>query len=197
MTRSNKTVFIIPGYKQKATNKAYKAIAKILKGQGYKPILVNIPWKQTTISQNTKYFLKKYKRISTRKKYILGFSFGAMIAFLATTKVSPSGVILCSLSPYFKEDLKRGNKRNKLTQDRYEDFSKLPCSILAKKVKAKEVHMLYGTKEDRSLKKRVSQAFNQIESTNKFLTSVKQVEHNIGDRRYLQKIHEAARHLSY
>ena len=142
---SKKTVFVIPGFKHKPQNKAYKQIAKMLKSEGYSPILVNIPWRQTTISENTKFFLKKYKKINSRKKYILGFSFGAMIAFVASTKVSVSGLILCSLSPYFKEDLLKVNSAlfSSLAAERYQDFSKLHCATLAKQIKAKQILMLY------------------------------------------------------
>ena len=118
-----KAVFIVPGFRQKPKNKAYKEIRKILKSEGYFPVLVNVPWKKSTISENTDYFLKIYKKIKARKKYVLGFSYGAMIAFIASTKVGASGLILCSLSPYFKEDT---------------PFSQLHCGALAQKIKAKK-----------------------------------------------------------
>ncbi|MBI2074790.1 MAG: hypothetical protein HYT83_03050 [Candidatus Levybacteria bacterium] len=193
-----KTVFIIPGFKHKPTNKAYKEIARMLKKEGYKPVLINVPWKQTTISENAQYFLKKYKKINTKKKYMLGFSFGAMIAFIASTKVSASGLILCSLSPYFKEDLLKASTRflSSITQQRYRDFSKLHCASLAKKIKAKKILMLYGAKEEKSLIKRVNKAYSQIPSRRKYLISIKKVEHNIGDRRYLHTIHQIARELN-
>lgn len=193
-----KTVFVIPGFRHRPKNKAYKAIAKILRSEGYLPVLINIPWKQTTISENTEYFLKKYKKINRKKKYILGFSFGAMIAFLASTKVNVSGLILCSLSPYFKEDLSETNSHmvSSITLQRYEDFSKLHCATLAQQTKAEQIHMLYGSKEARSLKRRVSDVFGRISSTHKHLIPIEKTEHNIGDRRYLNKIHQIAKQLN-
>lgn len=188
---SRSPVFIIPGYKHQPTNKAYKEIAKILKSQGYHPVPIAISWRQTTISQNTQYFLKKYKKINSRKKYILGFSLGAMIAFVASTKVSVSGLILCSLSPYFKEDLPKIN-----SGWQYQDFSKLHCQTLAKKIKAKQILLLYGAKEARSLIKRAKCAFNQISSPQKFLIPVKETDHDIGNRRYLNKIYQVAKELN-
>ena len=152
----------------------------MLKKDGYHPILVKIPWKKTTISENTTYFLEKYKKINTKKKYILGFSFGAMIAFIASTKVSPSGLILCSLSPYFKEDM---------------SSSPLHCRTLAKQIKAKQIHMLYGAKETKPLINRVTKAFRYIPSMHKYLISIQQTEHNIGDKRYLHKIHQITKEL--
>lgn len=193
-----KTIFIIPGFRHKPKNKAYKEIAKILKSEGYSPILVTIPWKQTTISQNTKYFLKFYNKINTKKKYILGFSFGAMIAFIASTKVSVSGLILCSLSPYFKEDLLKMNiqKVSLIKKLRYDDFSKLDSVALAKQTKAKQILMLYGAKEAKSLIKRVTVTFDQILSTDKYLIPIQETEHNIGARKYLNKIHQIAKQLN-
>lgn len=193
-----KTVFIIPGYKHQPQNKAYKTIARMLKSEGYSPISIKIPWKQTTISQNTDYFLKKYKKINSRKKYILGFSFGAMIAFLASTKVSVSGLILCSLSPYFKEDLLKldNDWSSSLMSQRYQDFSSLRCSRLTKQTKTKEIHMLYGLNEEKLLIKRVTRVYRQISLKRKYLIPIQETEHNIGDRRYLHTIHQVARELN-
>ena len=178
---AKKTIFIIPGYRHVPINKAYLALFDTLKGEGYDPILVNIPWKKTTISENTAYFLAQYRKVTTKKKYILGFSFGAMIAFLAATKVNPSGLILCSLSPYFQEDLPN---------------SPLNCAMLAKKIKAKRIMMLYGSKEAKSLINRVNEAYDQILVTEKSLFKIKAADHNIGDKRYLQTIHQVAKVLN-
>lgn len=178
---AKKAIFIIPGFNQLVTDKAYIEIAKILKKENYFPILVRIPWKNTTILENTKYFLKEYKSIKSKKKYILGFSFGAMIAFIASTKVRSTGLILCSLSPFFKEDLSK---------------FKISSISLAKKIKSKQILMMYGAQETRSLIRRVTETFNHISSANKFLISIYKTEHNLGTKRYLTKIHQAARVLS-
>ena len=200
-----KIVFIIPGFGHRPTNKAYTEIAEILKKEGYRPIPIAIPWKQTTISENTEYFLKEYKKrllrqnkTTARKKvYILGFSFGAMIAFLAATKIRVSGLILCSLSPYFKEDVVnvKNNWISTIKKQRYQDFSKLRYKALAKKVKANQILMLYGAKETKPLIKRVTAMFRQISSPHKYLIPILKTEHNIGDRRYLYKIHQIAKEL--
>lgn len=179
MTRK-KVIYIIPGYKHRPTNKAYKAIVKIVKSQGYTPILITIPWSKSTISENTSYFLKEFKKINAKKKYILGFSFGAMIAFIASTKVKVSGLILCSLSPYFKEDIAS---------------SQFHCARLAKQLKAKQILMLYGARETKSLISRVTQAYDQIPSLHKYLIPIKETEHDIGNKKYLHKIHQVAREL--
>jgi esterase/lipase len=191
-----KTIFIIPGFKQYPTDKAYKEIAKFLKNEGYYPIPVTIPWRKSTISQNTNYFLKKYIKIKANKKYVLGFSYGAMIALIASTKVSVSGLILCSLSPYFKEDIPKINKNlSSLMAARYEDFSKLHCKTLTEKTKAKKILMLYGAEEAKSLIRRVTETFDQISSRKKHLIKISEASHKISDEKYLNTIYQAARDL--
>jgi alpha-beta hydrolase superfamily lysophospholipase len=185
-----KTIFIIPGYRQNPINKAYREISIILKKNGYHPILITIPWKNTTISQNADYFIRQYKKVYREKKYIMGFSFGAMIALLASTKVKASGLILCSLSPFFKEDLvlKKGIKKLSINQQLYQDLIKLQCSILAKKIKTNNVLLLYGSRETKSLINRTTQTYNQINKTNKRLIKIKNTSHDLGDKKYLNKI---------
>src|SRR5258705_1869469 len=142
--RQTKVVFIIPGFRQKPTQIAYKEIAKKLKSEGYFPVPITINWKETTISENTDYFLSQVKKrdLVNKKIYILGFSYGAMIAFLAATKIKVHGLILCSLSPFFKEDLQKLSKSaTALEIKRYMNFSILPAKELARKVKAKNVCM--------------------------------------------------------
>ncbi len=188
-----KVIFIIPGFRQKITSKAYVKISESLKTQGYFPILVEIPWRNSTISENCKYFISLYKTIDAPKKYILGFSYGAMIAFVASTKVSVSGLILCSLSPYFSEDISSIQDKNisSLMEARFKDFSTLHFSALVKKLKTKQVLMLYGKQEARVLVRRVLKAFEQIDSKHKSLMSIKKTEHDISDEKYISTISKA------
>lgn len=189
-----KAVYIIPGYRHLPTHQAYRQIAKMLKNQGYLPVPVTIPWQQTTIAENTAYFLHelKKKRLGKKigKQYLLGFSYGAMIAFITSTKVKTDGLILCSLSPYFEEDLQK--EQNPHDQD----FVNLKCLSLAKRIKAQKIFMLYGGKEDQSLKNRVREAFGEILNHHKYLLPIARAEHNIGDKRYLNKIHEVIQQLN-
>ncbi len=192
-----KIVYIIPGFRQHPTQKAYRELTKLLKHEGYRPVPVRISWKETTLSENTAYFLRQFNKNQAKKKYILGFSFGAIIAFLASTKVRSSGLILCSLSPYFKEDLvkARASSMSSITTRRFDDLSQLRCSSLAKQIKAKQTLLLYGTKEAKPLIDRVLKAYRHIASPRKSLVRVIETEHDISDTRYLQTIQRAARTL--
>ncbi len=191
-----KVIFVIPGFEESVLADGYREVEKIIKAEGYMPVLVDVSWDGTTVSENTEKFLKVYNNIEADKKYILGFSFGAMIAFLASTKVEVTGLILCSLSPYFSEDLpKIGKYWTPSTLKRYQDFAGLSCNVLAKQLKTQQVLMLYGEEEDKSLVNRVRDAFEKINLSNKYLVPITGAEHNIGDARYLLRIHQVAHRL--
>lgn len=199
--RQAKIVFIIPGFGHKPTNKGYGQVSKLLKSEGYSPISVAIPWKESTITDNTNFFLKEYtKKLSKIGKksdvYFLGFSYGALIAFLAATEISVKGLILCSLSPTFKEDLpKQLPSASTLSKKRHENFSKLHAKVLARKIKAKNVMMLYGSKESSKLIHRVSNTFDDIPTLGKYLFSIKKTDHNIADKKYISAIHHVTSFL--
>lgn len=190
-------VFIIPGFRHKPKHKPYKAIAAMLKKEGYWPLPVSLSWKEKTISENTEIFLEKFKRVRTKEKYILGFSFGAMIAFLASTKVRVSGLVLCSLSPYFKEDLSviPETWSSQTMQKRYQDFSKLHHASLIKQIKAKKVFLLYGEKEEKSVITRVKKTYKKVPARQKYLLPIEDTRHEIGNTQYLQTIKYTARVL--
>lgn len=193
-------VFIIPGFGHSPQNKAYLEISKQLRKQGHIPVSIKIPWVKSTISQNTSYFIDKYERklslksknLKRRKVYILGFSFGALIAMIASTKLSVNGLILCSLSPFFKEDLPKTKPPQKsiLERTRYQDFSKFHYRKIAKTTKAKKVLMLYGSKESKPLIKRVTKTYANISARNKYLLPIQKTEHNISDKKYLSTINQ-------
>jgi len=197
--KAQKIVFIIPGYRHNTSQKGYLKLVKILKTENFYSIKVNIPWRQSTIIQNMEFFLKTYKKnlkkIGKKEVYLLGFSYGALIAFLAATEIKVSGLILCSLSPFFKEDLTKIKIRNLsiLEKKRFENFSKLKSIILAKKIKAKKVMMIYGEKESKPLIARVKKIFKQINLSVKYLFTIQNVAHNISDTKYISAIHLVAK----
>ena len=191
-----KIVFIIPGFRQKISQKGYVALKKKLKNEGYIVVSIGIPWRDSTIIDNADYFLKKFKsklsklETSAKHVYLLGFSYGALIAFVTSTKIAVKGLILCSLSPFFKEDLPKKLSQNisLLQEKRHSAFIALSAKKLAKKVKAKNVMMLYGEKESAHLIKRTKSAFSAIDSQKKYLFSIQNTEHNIADIKYISAI---------
>lgn len=102
---SRKTFFIIPGFKQKAGDKSFLWLERFLKGRGFIVVKVPITWERRIMGDYVEDFIKVYKKHQTEENYILGFSYGAVIALLSANAVKPKKIYLCSLSPDFREDV--------------------------------------------------------------------------------------------
>lgn len=200
---STKIVFIIPGFGHKISHKGYGVLKKRLQKDGFFVVPIAIPWSGSTITENTEFFLKKYieklskLHVTSKDVYLLGFSYGALIAFLVATKISVKGLLLCSLSPFFKEDLPRSlpKKSSSLQIIRYNTFATLRSKQLAQKVKAKSVCMLYGEKESSTLINRSKKTFRIIASKKKYLFAISKTQHNISDKKYINAIQFATTFL--
>ena len=187
--------FIIPGRNHLPSSPEYQEIARIFKEKGIAPILVLITWKGATISDCTKNFLEQYRKVNADKKYVLGFSFGAFIAFLASTQVKFEAQILCSLSPYFAEDLPHIKKWWILSigVKRYQAFKKHNNLELSKRINTK-TFLLYGTSEGKYIIKRAMDTFKNLH-TSKRLVEIMDVRHDIGNPKYIKAIRQVINSL--
>lgn len=61
---TQKTFFIIPGFKEQANNKSYAWIFKFLKSKNYKAVPVPVDWNYKTLSDNKVELLNFFKKIS-------------------------------------------------------------------------------------------------------------------------------------
>jgi pimeloyl-ACP methyl ester carboxylesterase len=106
-----KIVYLVPGYGEShLKERGWSKVAKLFEAKGITPIHVDINWKRNSperFSDYTDDFLKEFKKPKNTEIFVLGFSFGANIAFLTAAQTKPKALILCSLSPYFEEDLPR------------------------------------------------------------------------------------------
>ncbi|HSD98585.1 MAG TPA: hypothetical protein VLB73_02710 [Patescibacteria group bacterium] len=198
-----KIVFLIPGFRHKIGQKGYSLLRKTLVSEGFRVVPIAVPWKGSTITDNTTFFLKKYNEklaklsLLSKDVYLLGFSYGALVAFLAATKIPVRGLVLCSLSPFFKEDLPKTLPKNSsaLQIIRHKTFASLYSNKLAKKIKAKSVCMLYGEKESTVLINRSKKTFRAIASKKKYLFSIQKTDHAISDKKYINAIQFATTFL--
>ncbi len=183
-----KVAYIIPGYGESHLRQSgYNKVAKFFKEQGITPIHVQINWKYkkpARFEDYVKQFLKVYKKPKGTEVYILGFSYGAIIAFLSAVKTKPKALILCSLSPYFKEDQKNLKpiwikwwRKNFIESD----FS---FTELASKVKTK-TYLIVGNKEPNHCLVRARDAKRKLDAR---LSIAKGAKHNIGQKEYLQTV---------
>lgn len=85
-----KTIYVIPGLGESFKEARYKKLAKALRDSGHRVIEVNPNWHDplTTLVFPV-----------TKASVVVGFSFGAVLAYLIAKKYPCKKVVLCSLSP--------------------------------------------------------------------------------------------------
>ena len=137
--QKQKTFFIIPGFQTQASDEEYSWLVRFLEDRNY---LVR------TVTQNAEEFLQYFELHKTEENYILGFSYGAVIAFITAKKTNPEKLFLCSLSPDFSEDSESMPIfiRKYIGARRYIDTKTRSARAIAKKLKTPTV-IFYGEKE--------------------------------------------------
>jgi pimeloyl-ACP methyl ester carboxylesterase len=80
---------------------------------------------------------------------LIGFSYGAMISSVLATRHPFGRVFLCSLSPYFAEDIPRAKKSwlTMVGHRRVSVFERLPFASIVKDYKAKQTTVFAGEVE--------------------------------------------------
>lgn len=186
---TDRIVFIIPGHLDSPHKREYQLIGKAFKNQGINPVFVPVKWKRTTISQCGAEFKKLFENTKAKEKYILGFSWGAMIAYLIASDVQVNTLVLCSLSPWFAEDLPKLPKSwvNFAGKNRLNDFKNMPASAIAAKITA-NTFLLYGLQEHSLVEVRAKGTFGSLKCK-KQIVAIEGVKHDIADEKYLDKIY--------
>ena len=191
-----RVAYILPGYRESHLKQGgYTKMAKFFEAQGITPVHVEIDWrrqKPERLSDYTEQFLRVYKREKDTAVYILGFSYGAMIAFLTAAQTKPDVLVLCSLSPYFEEDLK--NLKPAWLRSWKKDFIESDYSFakLASRIKSK-TYLIVGEKEHASCLIRARDAKKKLSDSH--LRVVRGAKHKIGQKQYLAAIEKVV-HLS-
>jgi len=182
-----KVAYIIPGGFESVRQKPYKEIATFFKAKGIEPIPVEISWKHRTMNDYVNQFMKIYRNNPSEEVYLLGFSFGAMVAFISSAKIKPKMQILCSLSPFFKEDLpswKNWQKRI-LGKKRVEDLKNYSFNYLSRKVFC-ETKLIVGSKELKVVIKRSNEANKRLKNSEIIIS--KGAKHKISQKEYLKTV---------
>ena len=102
----SKTIFLIPGFKTQITDSFYKELVSYLKSKNYTVQPVPITWNNRTVTKNAEEFVNYFEKNKGKVNYVLGFSYGAVISLIVAERIKLNKLILCSLSPNFKEDSK-------------------------------------------------------------------------------------------
>jgi len=183
-----KVAYIIPGFNHHNKQPAYKKIASFFRSRGIKPIPIDIKWKYRTMTDYVGEFIEKYKREfnDNNEVYFLGFSFGAMISFISAVKLKPKMIILCSLSPWFKENLPHVPKKWKRNfKRRVEVFKELSFNEISKKINSKTI-LLIGDKEPSITIRRTKDAHRRLRDSK--LIMIKGAKHDIEMEEYLKTL---------
>lgn len=182
----SKILYLIPGFGEDTKLEKYSEVKNIFKKQKFKIIPIKITWKYKTMSDYVREFLKQYKQHSNSDDvYILGFSYGAIISIIVSTQVHLKAQFVCSLSPFFKEDLPTIKERRKryIGLKRLSDFESLSFNQLAKNITCK-TYIFAGTKEWPEVEKRAKNASKLIKNNELFM--IDGAKHDIWQKVYLE-----------
>lgn len=178
------TVLFVPGYQEGLDDRDYQGLMASIEDQGYKAQFVPIKWRRTTVQDWVRELNAIYDDLDAEETVLAGFSFGALTAFVAAAARNPSQLWLCSLSPYFAEEVTadRGRIKRRLGRRRTQAFMALDFASLAQKISC-ETLLFYGEKEIPSVIRRVSAASQAVAKSH--TVAVSDCGHDATDPRYV------------
>lgn len=143
-----KTIFIIPGFRHDPTHTQYDWLTPFFQSKGFTVKKFGFKWNHKTMTDFINDFSQFFRQNKSDDNTVLGFSFGAMAGLITATNLKPQRLVLCSLSPYFDEDLKtlRNSWKKNIGVNRFEDFKKYKAEEIAIKIKIPTI-IIYGSKE--------------------------------------------------
>jgi len=185
-----KTIFLIPGFKTQITDPLYRELVSYLESKNYTVQPVPITWNNRTVTKNAEEFNNYFEKNKGKVNYVLGFSYGAVISLMTAEIIKPNKLILCSLSPDFKEDSKMMPDwlKKYIGVNRYIDTTTRSANNLAKSLSVETV-ILYGEKEGADypqLKKRSEETAKHSKKTK--LIVVKNAPHDISFPTYIEAL---------
>ncbi len=183
--------FIIPGFGQKISDPVWQKIKKMAEKHHKTVVMVQPGWQRRTLTDWVE-DLNAVREKYLEPHYLLGFSYGAMTAFVSATQMPAQVQILGSLSPYFAEDIPhtRGWWAKIIGKKRMQEFTKYNFKKLATKSKAK-TWLLLGEKE-------VPECFSRFAAAQKIMPHwqakvVPGAKHDIGNLEYLATLERVLR----
>lgn len=197
MKSSTPTFFIVPGFKEKAPYEGYSWLVSDLKKKRFIVALVPIKWDYRIMSEYIADFKRYYLEHKTDANYILGFSFGAVIAFSLASELLPNKIFLCSLSPDFREDVSSMKLwvQKLVGKKRLSDSNLRSGREIAKQLKVPSV-VFYGEKEGKyypQLKIRCEETASLAKNSK--LIVIPKAPHKIDSPKYMKAIQKELENL--
>lgn len=192
-----KTAIVIPGFREQVQSGPlswrYQPLLNDLKEAGYTVKIIVPPWQRRTIFEWLDEIDTRMKGIDARQTVVIGFSFGAMIAAGLAARHRFKKAILCSLSPYWAEDIPNAKPwwLKTVGTRRVGAFKKYSFKDITKNYKASSTLVLLGSREAKNRKapimfQRSQAAGRQLPNTRFEL--VPSAGHNIAQPNYRQRI---------
>jgi hypothetical protein len=132
--------------------------------------------------------VKLYEREKGDYNIVIGNSFGAVVALITAAKIRPDEVILCSLSPFFQEDIGPGwpTKTNTRRLD-ISSYSVTQLAAAAQKLSTEFV-VMYGEQEVTPLPRLVARVRDTAQALGVDAKEAPGAPHSFRDEAYVQAI---------
>jgi pimeloyl-ACP methyl ester carboxylesterase len=180
-----KKIYIIPGFGENKKDKPYLELIKFFESKNFEVIFYEPKWSRNTIEKWLNDFEEVLKNDTADNSMVFGFSFGALIAVLSTKTHKFSKLILCSLSPYFSDNIKLlpALAEKYLGKRRMIAFEK---QDFPKDIKI-PVIFLVGSKEKELFPNDSKKYYDLWQGSKKFIL-VSDAEHDISNQNYISAI---------
>ncbi len=182
-------MYVVPGYGGKVDRKD-KDVRKFLSiiSEKFEVVPVKIDWGRKTMTDYAAQFLEQYD-FSSRGSCVFGFSFGAYISFITSPYTQPSLQILASLSPWFKEDIKRlpPKSRKNISMKMTRDLKSYSFNDISSRISPETRNFIFvGDKEGKDVMFRAKDAYRKLEGSEIFVC--KGAGHNLFHKTYLETV---------
>ncbi|MCX6713847.1 MAG: hypothetical protein NTV48_01960 [Candidatus Vogelbacteria bacterium] len=192
MKKTKATFFILPGFGQQASSQGYRWLIKFLETKGFKIFAVPVKWKYRTNTDVANDFIEFYNKHKSGTNYVLGFSYGAVVALMTANELKPNKIYLCSLSPDFKEDTVKMKPwvQRLIGKKRLVDTQKRSGKKLASELEVPSA-VFYGEEEAQDYPQLKIRCEETVKLANKSkLVIVKLAPHKIDHPNYVEAIKE-------
>ena len=180
-----KTVLFIPGYEENLTDwRDYPKLLDAIAKKGYEIEFVPITW-ENTLTEWVEEFNETYEKYDPNDVILAGFSCGAMIAMIESSRRPPLECWLFSLSPLFHEDFTRITDWDDFSEAQKSDFAKYDFDEISRKVSC-SVKMFCGSKEIPQLNYRFNDAKRKLRNCD--AVKISGPGHDVTDDRYIAAI---------
>lgn len=155
-----KNAFIIGGLNIHHTpvDEHYSELREAVASKDYNVLPADISWRRTIPTQFAERFKEFYRaNKSPEGNVVIGNSFGAVVALITAAELQPDLLMLCSLSPFFKEDWTdfwpESQHLRRLGKRRVEDIKQYSLYDIAATLSEQDIaiKILYGELEKDAL----------------------------------------------